>query len=45
MKDNKCSTPFCRGEFYLTYLGKKLCLKCWNIIAIDTEIKEVVKNE
>ena len=45
MKENKCETLYCRNEWYLTYLGKKICLKCWSLVAIDTEIKEVVKNE
>jgi len=26
---DKCSTKRCNHEYGLTYLGKKLCWKCW----------------
>jgi hypothetical protein len=29
-KENKCVTPRCRGEPYLSLLGKWLCKKCWD---------------
>lgn len=29
MNKDKCETKNCRNEYDLTYLGKKLCDKCW----------------
>lgn len=28
-KENKCSTPHCRGEPCLNLMGRDLCEKCW----------------
>ena len=32
---NKCSVKYCRNEYSLTYLGVKLCSKCWEKKAVD----------
>ena len=30
MKDeNKCETDYCRNDWDINYLGKKLCNECW----------------
>ena len=29
MKDDKCTTPRCRGSPEVEYKGKWLCEKCW----------------
>ena len=39
-KSDKCCTTGCRAEYALTYLGKKLCQRCWEEVSAMKEVSE-----
>jgi len=44
MNKNKCETKFCRGEYAINYLGKKLCDNCWDTISKPKEVIDGTAN-
>lgn len=40
MRDDKCTTPRCRGTAEVEYLGKWLCGRCWDKQAEQPIIKQ-----